>query len=142
MKNRIKISLAKLNESMVATKFGNYHGYSMINGVLEECLINNVLYVNCMGLNFMSVPKLTQNGLRVIFNVSCVEFFRKTGLVVVGRREGNLYKVTFGYETSYANVKTEKNTDLYNKRFGHISQKELIARWFLEYICLSMHHMH
>lgn len=106
LENSIKISVAKSNESLYATKTGN------INILLKDnnndnvtAEITNVLYIKNLRHNLLSVYRLEKAGLKVIFKDDKVLIMRNSNLLACGERDINLYQIEFKIlQTSETNM--------------------------------------
>lgn len=90
----MKISVAKENESLSATKIGTIY-VNLSSNDCKSASINEVLYVRNLRHNLLSVNKLQKGGLKVIFENSKVFLKKNSECITVGKLEKNLYEVEF-----------------------------------------------
>lgn len=103
------------------------------NGVIQlnsAVKLKDVLYCPKVSANLLSVAQLADMGLDSIFNQhGCVVKNRKTGeIVMVGKREGNLYvyERTKAGQIYFANqLKAPTKAEIMHKRMGHINYHDL-----------------
>lgn len=132
----IEITTAKRGVSMNVTKKGKI---SSIN-----CEIKNVLYAPDVGKNLLSVGKITNNDLTVVFRKDNVKVIREADntLITEGKRVGNLYEIEFAVSKSKrsANVSVDDNCinfseqslklKLWHARLGHLNPNSL--KWMCD----------
>lgn len=117
-KEEHKINVAKVNESIMSVKQGKLkantkHGQSVT--------MYNVLECKNLSHNLMSVRRLEENGLQIVFESKIVKIKKKSKVVAEGYLNGNLYVLELYVEDIQANlVKNEKN--LMHRRMGHSSK--------------------
>jgi hypothetical protein len=103
------------------------------NGVIQlnsNVKLRDVLYCPKVSANLLSVAQLTDMGLDCLFNQNgCVVKNRTTGVIVmVGKREGNLYvyERTKAGQIYFANqLKAPTRAEIMHKRMGHINYHDL-----------------
>lgn len=130
LENPIQISVAKSNESLYATKVGN------INIILKDnrhtyqtAEITNVLYVENLRHNLLSVYRLEKAGLKVIFKGDNVLIMENSNLLARSERDNNLYQIEFKIlQKREANIcKNSQNIQIWHKRLGHLGNKNLLS---------------
>ena len=98
------------------------------NGKLPS--INNVLLVDGLMHNLLSISQLSDNGYDVIFNQSsCKAVSQKDGSVLFnGKRKNNIYKIRLS-DLKNQNVKcllsVNKEQWFWHKHLGHVSLRKL-----------------
>jgi len=86
------VCVTKTNESLYATKIGNIKILLKDNLTAE---ITNVLYVENLRHNLLSVHRLAKASLKVIFEDDNVLIMKNSNLITRGKRTTNLYKIKF-----------------------------------------------
>lgn len=112
------LSVAKEGEKLQAIKSGN----------LKLCTTNgmNILMKDvwiCKGIicNLLSVAKLEETGLSVVFKNKVVQIWKTDKLIAEGKLEGKLYKVEF-YPRDRVNLCKENEMELLHRKMGHSSK--------------------
>lgn len=129
LKNPMKISVAKKAAFITATKKGKINVISNmgIPGVLED-----VLYCPEVPHNLLSVRKMQQAGMTIIFNEEGVEVNKGGEIILTGKPLNNLFSVDFtviiNAEDSVAKVNSTINNDyeLWHRRLGHIGKSKFL----------------
>lgn len=120
----LKISVAKCGATITATKKG------VIQVTTDQGLegsIQDVLYCPELTCNLLSVKRLQERGMVVIFNHAGVEIKRKGQLIAKGKPINNLLGITFTIKRKSANIAEIKNNyKLWHERLGHISKDKFI----------------
>lgn len=126
----IKISVAKKGEAISATKIGTIDVTTNLGatGVLE-----NVLYAPEATTNLLSVRRIQQSGMTIIFGESGGVMVKKGGkTILTGKSINNLICVNFTINKNMCN-KTYANSivtlnayKLWHERLGHIEQSKFI----------------
>ncbi|KAL0265510.1 UNVERIFIED_CONTAM: hypothetical protein PYX00_010839 [Menopon gallinae] len=110
-----------IGDVRVSTKLGNKY----IEFNVKDCLV-----VNDLVHNLISVSKLEEKGFEIIFKERKCIIRKNRKVVVVGYKEGNVYKIKGKIlnKESYI-TKAGKNEDekeeIWHKRLGHIGKEEL-----------------
>lgn len=124
----LKISIAKVNESISAIKKGTIEVTSNlgITGVLE-----NVLYVPDIPFNLLSVRRIQEAGMSVIFSANGQVTIYKGGKeVITGKSLNNLTCVIFKINKNLCNQISVSNDEsmyqLWHERLGHIGKNKFI----------------
>ena len=106
---------------------GNIIGSGTVgNGNLPS--INNVLLVDRLMHNLLSISQLSENGYDIIFNQnSCKAVSQKDGTILFnGKRKNKIYKIKL-YELKSQNVKcllfVNNEQWVWHRRFGHVSMR-------------------
>lgn len=117
----IRIGIAKSGASVLATAKGCIEVTTNkgVQGSLME-----VLYCPEVPHNLLSVRKIQQTGMTVIFTKSGVEVRKDDEIILSGEIINNLYKIIFGLnKLNYQiNNVTIKHYKLWHARLGHISK--------------------
>lgn len=132
LESPMEISVAKLDASIIATRKGTIDVITDqgIHGVLE-----NVLYAAEVPYNLLSVRRIQEAGMTVIFDATGGLKILKGGKTVIkGRPFNNLLCVEFKLNTcktskhaSNAEVNsTQINYKLWHERLGHISKQKFL----------------
>lgn len=122
----IKIAVAKNGEYMVATAMGNIKCKILVNNSFVNCTLKNVLYVQELKQNLLSVKKLEQVGHTLVFECGKVSIYLQDKLIAEGVRE-TLYKLRLYFDTTsecHANH-CEENIKLWHARLGHLGEANL-----------------
>ncbi|KRT79525.1 hypothetical protein AMK59_7638 [Oryctes borbonicus] len=95
LKEPIQIAVAKSNNYMNAVGVGIIKVKSKINNEEIDCTIKNVFYVPNLRRNLLSVKRLGQAEIKVVFDSNEVKLYSKTRkLIGIGHRD-NLYEISF-----------------------------------------------
>ncbi|KAK9736894.1 hypothetical protein QE152_g11174 [Popillia japonica] len=84
LNNPVNISVAKNDESLRATKIGTISIILNENKYSKKAEIKDVLYVENLRHNLLSVQKLEKSGFKVIFEKGCVYIKNNLTLLAVG----------------------------------------------------------
>lgn len=127
----IIISTAKSGAPLVAKQRGDISIKTFFNGDCSTRTIRNVLYVENLKCNLMSIRQLTDKGYRITFNGDD-GFISKNGKdVFAARRDGQLYRTTFHIERSVfagiADVEklNKASQNLWHFRLGHLNVNDM-----------------
>lgn len=90
----VNIKIAQKGNSIQALAFGIIECLSNLN---IKCSLKDVLITPDIPNNLLSVGRLTDHELNVLFTKEKVTVFRATDnvIVAIGKRKGNLYEITF-----------------------------------------------
>ena len=98
------------------------------NGNLPS--IKNVLLVDGLMHNLLSISQLSDNGYDIIFNQnSCKAISQKDGTILFnGKRKNNIYKIKL-FELKSQNVKCLLSVNneqwIWHRRLGHVSMRRI-----------------
>lgn len=124
--NPMKISVAKAGSYIQATKRGSIKVVSNmgIEGVLE-----NVLYCPEVPHNLLSVSRMQNAGMTVLFKPEGVEIHKHGKPILKGKPFNNLFSIDFtissNVESVYKQVSTAETNEsykLWHQRLGHIGK--------------------
>lgn len=94
--------------------------------------IKNVLHVPDVRKNLLSVSKMEDNNLKVVFTKGRVEAYSENKLLLVGNKKGTLYHVDMYVNLNnsvcnYSGVseKSENLVKLWHRRYGHLGYENL-----------------
>lgn len=96
----------------------------------EEITINDVLVIDGLFKNLLSVPKLDALGYRVEFNDREALIFENNRLIDVGKRNDGLYVISFNRlqskcsNTSFS-ISCSDKVNIWHKRYGHLNFNSL-----------------
>ena len=93
-------------------------------GNVSSFLISNVLLVDGLSFNLLSISQLSDNGLIICFDGSkCLIKNGSNEVVLVGNREGNIYTIDM-HDLVFSNlnylVSKECDINFWLKRLGHV----------------------
>lgn len=119
IENESKIKSAKNGEDLTAKEIGKIQVKlpDNCNGELNE-----VLFVPDIRRNLLSVSKLDDMGLSVLFADGKVQIMKGNKSIVTGYKEKNLYKLEFDLRSSpEANLieNSAKPLEIWHRRYGH-----------------------
>lgn len=124
----LKISIAKTGAFISATKKGilNVTSNMGVSGVLEE-----VLYCKEVPYNLLSVSKMQQAGLTIVFNQDGAQICKDGKCLMQGKSLNNLIAIDFvvsNIDRSCSHVcnVNQNNYNLWHQRLGHISKSKFI----------------
>lgn len=126
LKNPLKISIAKNEAFITATKKGTINVISNMGvpGVLED-----VFYCREVPHNLLSVRKMQQAGMTIIFHENGVEVNKGGKTVLKGKPLNNLFSVDFIVKKNMINNSSAQimstassNYKLWHQRLGHIGK--------------------
>lgn len=129
LNNPLKISIAKNETFISATKKGTINVTSNmgIQGVLED-----VLYCPDVPHNLLSVRRMQQAGMTIIFNQKGVEVTKGGKTVMKGKPLNNLIIVDFTIKRNmlnsivHVNSIVNNNYKLWHERLGHIGKSKFL----------------
>ena len=125
----LKINIAKNNEAINATKKGTIQVTTNlgVTGILE-----NVLYAPDLPYNLLSVCRIQEAGMCIIFSETGKAMIKKDGkTILTGKSLNNLICVNFIVNKNMCNqLSVEKNTSntykLWHERLGHIEKSKFL----------------
>lgn len=136
LENPINIHVAKFSQTLHASKIGN------ILIKINKCdktidgKIKNVLYVEGLRNNLLSVQKLAECGISVMFKNKKVILTKNNNIVAEGNMISNLYEIEFVLRLEHNANLCNKTSDLnvWHRRLGHLNNKSVIqlsdmAKW-------------
>lgn len=93
----------------------------------HKITIKNVLYVPELKSNLLSVRRLAEKGLSVIFTENNITIKRKNEVIVQGYPEGLLYKIHLHLETTSRSENSCLMTSTVNwhRKLGHVNKQSL-----------------
>lgn len=124
----IKIAVAKINESITAIRRGTIQVRTNlgVDGTLE-----NVLYAPEVPYNLLSVRRLQEAGMTVIFNPTGVKINKGRCTILTGKPLKDLFMVSFKINKNMVNLscqintsKSIKNYKIWHERLGHIGRNK------------------
>lgn len=123
----VKLSIAKHNEFISATKRGSINVISDMNvqGVLED-----VLFCREVPYNLLSVSKIQRAGMTVIFDQGGARILKDGKTIIRGKRMNNLIAIEFRIPNICQSVSqlpnSKHNYELWHQRLGHISKNKFL----------------
>lgn len=122
----IEIKVAKDGETVKATKIGEIKGKCIVNRKTTECTLNNVLYVPGLRSNLLSVTRMNNAGIEVVFKGGCVELSNNGKVFARALQRNNLYEIKIERFAKAANIcQTNDQNEVWHKRLGHLSSSSL-----------------
>lgn len=127
----VEIAVAKDGESIVAEHSGTVKVMSIADGRNIECTVKNVLFIPQLRYNLFSVSRVEKAGMSVVFERGKALIYRDSEIVASGKRCDSLYELDFEPIRKSENEKAlscgqvPKDFELWHRRFGHISAKNL-----------------
>ena len=120
----MKIYIAKNGAYINATKRGQI---KIVTDQEVEGWLNNVLYCPDLPYNLLSVRRLQEANMTVIFDKSGVEIKHKGKTIIKGKLKNNLFGINFKikFNTMFYSA-TNNNYDLWHRRLGHISKNKFL----------------
>lgn len=79
---------------MWAKEKGDVFGKVYVRGQLQKLSLTDVLIVEDLKYNLISIARLEQKGFAVTFREGCCYVQKGDTVITVGQREGNIYKLT------------------------------------------------
>lgn len=126
-----KISAAKNGVSLEAIGVGQINANVFVRGEKIPCTVNNVFHVPDVRKNLLSVSKLEENGIKIVFYDKKVRAFLQNKMVFEGNKEGSIYTMDMEVEkseTAYFGTSITNSMDelmLWHKRLGHLNFKSI-----------------
>ncbi|KAL0436613.1 UNVERIFIED_CONTAM: Retrovirus-related Pol polyprotein from transposon TNT 1-94 [Sesamum radiatum] len=114
--------------SMANEKRCEVHGYGDVCLFFEngfKMILKNVRYVPDLCHNLMSCAALEEEGLEGRWGKGIMKIMKGSLTVFKAEKKRNLYFCRVKYDLLAASVKHAKTSDLWHKRLGHMSAKEL-----------------
>lgn len=113
-----QIGVAKVGESVSAKSQGNLHLSTCHNYRIK---LSDVLACDNLAYNLMSVKKIEEKGLKIIFESKQVKVMKGDSLILMGELVGNLYLATVMISDDKVNM-IEDSPALWHRRMGHSSR--------------------
>lgn len=130
----LNISVAKRNESMTA-KFRGILKVRTLHGNCKTATISNILVIDDLKCNLMSINALVERGFSVNFRKTCAYIMLDGKLQFVAQKKGRLYEAVFQLEDNFAGITNGENDAttqrLFHYRMGHLNafdMHKLISR--------------
>lgn len=127
LENPLRISVAKSGTFISAIKKGNL---SVISNTGMSGVLQDVLFCPEIPYNLLSVKKMQQAGMTVVFNQNGdVQILHEGKLVTRGESLNNLIGLKFKLEKcalSSSNKLANNNYDLWHQRLGHIGKSKFL----------------
>jgi len=127
LKDPVVIRVAKDGLTMTACNVGEVIAYNEVNGVVNAIHLKNVLIIDDLKFNLLSVSRLEVNGYDIIFTQGKCLIIHNGVIVSQGLREGMTYKIilaTHKIDTHAALAVIDHK--LWHRRLGHIGQQGLL----------------
>lgn len=127
----ISIAVAKDGAKLISRERGNISVKTIHMHDSPSRTIKNVLYVEDLKCNLMSVARLCDKGYEVTFNKNGAMVSKNGETVFVASRNGMLYEVIFQVEKKvFAGIADENSQNLWHSRLCHLNvydMKKLIT---------------
>lgn len=111
-----KITVAKRGETVTARKQGNL---PLIANEGKVVTLENVLQCEDLVTNLLSVKKIEEKGLCVMFKNGKVLIEKDKNIIMQGELIGNMYVIEMKFRIHYANSAVVGSEELLHKRMGH-----------------------
>ena len=127
----LNISVAKKNQSITAKQRGNIIVKTFHEGDTSPKTMENVLLVNDLKCNLMSIRSLTKKGYTIVFDGDFAYASINGKQKFIGRVNGNLYEVVFHVDNNvFAGFTGESNLNsisqnLWHFRLGHLNKNDM-----------------
>lgn len=127
----VKIAVAKDGESLVANQHGDIVIKTFHNGDCLAKTICDVLFVDKLKCNLLSIRKLVEKGFKIVFSDQIAYISKNNNVKFVARLKGKLYEVVFYLEKSvfagHTSEKTIQNVsqELWHFRLGHLNAADM-----------------
>lgn len=126
--DELNISVAKKNASILAKQQGDIVFKTFHEGDSSAKTMENVLLVNDLKFNLMSIRSLTKKGYRVVFDGDCAYASINGKVKFVGQVNGNLYEVILHADSNvFAGLTGQKNVQKVSKQLWHFRLAHLNA---------------
>ena len=127
------MNLTKSQAKTVTTADGNkikVHGegdvFIKLYGIDKKVKLINCLFVPDLRHNLLSIAKVVEKRINVIFKNDSVCDYRDDNLIFSARKENGVFKIENHHEDQINTVLNDKNEELiWHKRLGHIGQMGL-----------------
>lgn len=124
LEKSIKISVAKGDESMIAKAHGEIKIKIQHNGESSRKTIKDVLFIESLRRNLLSIRQLVEKGYEVEFGENCARISFAGNVQFIAKRKGNLYEVEFQLEqNNFAGMANENDLgsseNIWHFRLGH-----------------------
>ena len=108
---------------------GKVLGFGRV-AITKDLSLENVMLVDSLGYNLLSIHHLASIGYDSYFTKNCVKVFRSDNLklVFVGHVENNLYVADFSKENHLSHTCLKASNDmgwLWHRRLGHVNMRNL-----------------
>lgn len=125
---QIRVYVAKSNVFLISTHVGNITVSVRVNGQCRSIEINDVLFVKDLRHNFLSVQRLANLGLDIVFTSKGAQIKRENRTIVFGKKIDNMYELEFNLEKEVqSNIcKSRNSLEIWHKRLGHLSYKNVL----------------
>lgn len=109
------------NKSLRVKGKGTITISALVNGQNRDIIIQNVLYVPELGVNLLSVRKITEKGYIVKFNEhTCDIVNANREIMAVAKPNNNIYSLVQPVNTAYS-CKSD-TTSVWHRRLGHLNR--------------------
>lgn len=135
--DQVNITVAKKDQKLIAKKRGNIVIKTFCNGGFDTKTIKNVLLIEDLKCNLMSINILTNRGYAIEFKGDCALITFDGKLQFIAYKRGKLYEITFQLDCDvFAGLTTEQSKGripqaLLHFRLGHLNvndMRKLITR--------------
>lgn len=126
--NEVSIGVAKKNQKLISNQYGNIVIQTDFDGG-KTTKIKDVLLINDLKCNLLSISVLTKKGYSIVFNENsaCISLNGETKFIA--RATGRLYEVTFDVKKPGFAAITDKReigtSNLWHFRLGHLNLNDM-----------------
>lgn len=127
MQTPITIAVAKNDVTLSALRKGDVNGLLHSNGKFIKCRLENVLFVENLKCNLLSIRKMEEAGMKIIFDRGVATVHHKGNIIAVANRNEKLYEMELLLEKKeFVGVSVAVNDmELWHHRMGHLNNADL-----------------
>lgn len=128
LSNPIKADVAKKDVSIDAESYGVVKGFlEKPNNKLLACTMNNVLFIEDLTNNLLSISRLEACGMEITFKNGKATIKRDNEIIAKVNRQNGLYKIEILIEVNeFAGLTTIRDTcALWHQRMGHLNKCDM-----------------
>jgi transposase InsO family protein len=121
LSNPVKIHIAKSKEFLEAKRIGDVKGVTYVNGKPIILEFKNVLLVDNLKFNLLSISKLEDKKCKMIIEKGNFAIWYNNTKIAEGVRHGKLYKLQYEVGLEVEECHSVRVEQLWHERMGHIS---------------------
>lgn len=113
---------------MKALSEGDIEAISTVDSKSYKIILKNVMFIPDLRVNLLSISLIEKSGFKITYYNSLMTIERNNITYSLGKRIGNLYKLTFMIKKNenYANLSVKDDIHLWHQRYGHVNFNTLI----------------
>lgn len=128
----VTVQTVKSGVTLSAFHCGRVVAFAAVDGEIFRVNIAKVLFIPDLSVNLLSLRKMEESGLKVVFYNGTVIVEDAGQIVAVGKQSGRLYCMDFDFKPQQQNSKAmvtgqvDKQVGLWHLRYGHLGNDNLL----------------